>query len=691
VSDPNAVDPRVQALHAYMLLDTPRTPEFDDLAMLAKVICGTRYAAVNLVDVDRQWFKAEVGFGVRELPLDDSICAKVMLEDALVEIPDLTFDKRFSCNPLITAGPQLRFYAGAPLVSPDGHVLGTLCVLDNAPKKLDEGQMQALAALGRQVMSQMELWRQGAVLRERAVELQDALSRRDHAEAVKRELEAEHRFIIDHALAGLLVHDSNGAVTFCNRMACELLGLSPDQMMGRAPADPSWHFLDEAGDVLALEDYPVSVVARTRRALADYVVGVVLSSRAEPLWALVTAYPQVDDDGALVRTVVSFVDITGRKRAEQRLRDADQRKDDFLAMLAHELRNPLAPVSTAAQLLQRAPGDEARVRSASAIIGRQVDHMKRLVDDLLDVSRVTRGLVQLVLEPLDMKQVVAAAAEQVRPLIEARSHVLATYASPGVMPVTGDRIRLVQVVANLLTNAAKYTPPGGHIDLRVGVEGDEVVVAVHDDGNGIDPDLLPSIFDLFTQAERTPDRTQGGLGIGLALVKSVVERHGGKVEATSEGEGHGSRFTVRLPRVSALPEPAPREAALARGVPGKKILIVDDNEDAALTLAQLLALEGHDVYRAGSGREGIEQAGQQPDTDVFILDIGLPDMTGHELVACLRQRHPTAFFIALSGYGQPQDQALSAATGFDVHLVKPVGASDLFDVLRSATPRQAPV
>ncbi len=685
MTNPATPDPRVQALHAYGLLDTPRIPGFDDLAMLARAVCGTRYAVVNLVDAGRQWFMAEVGFGVRELPLENSICAHVMLEGRLIEITDLTQDVRFSRNPLITSGPELRFYAGAPLVSPDGHVLGALCVLDQVSMRLDESQKQALAALGRQVMSQMELWRQGTLLRQRAAELQDALARRDRAEAVQRDLEADHRFIIDHALAAQVVHDGDGAVTFCNRMACELLGMSQEQLRGRVPADPAWHFLHESGDVLAQEHYPISVVARTREALTGYVVGVVRFSGAAPVWALVNAYPQLDADGRIARTVVSFVDITARKHAEERLRDADQRKDEFLAMLAHELRNPLAPVSTAAQLLQRVPGDEARVRSASAIISRQVEHMRRLVDDLLDVSRVTRGLVQLQLEPLDMKQVVAAATEQVRPLIEARGHALTTCITSDFVPIAGDHTRLVQVMANLLNNAAKYTAPDGQIVLQVGVEGDEVVVSVRDNGSGIEPRLLPHVFELFTQAERTPDRSQGGLGIGLALVKSVVEHHGGRVEAASSGAGRGSRFTVRLPLDRTGP-------AADIGTPGgdapagaaMEILIVDDNEDAALTLSELLALDGHRLHLALSAADALRQAQLHRGIRVFILDIGLPDMTGYELLDRLRESRRDGFFIALSGYGQPQDRAQSHAAGFHLHLVKPVDVGELARALEQA-------
>jgi CheY-like chemotaxis protein/two-component sensor histidine kinase len=329
--------------------------------------------------------------------------------------------------------------------------------------------------------------------------------------------------------------------------------------------------------------------------------------------------------------------------------------------------------------------DAVRHRKAVAIIDRQVRHMTELVDDLLDVSRVTRGLVELELVPTDLKRVVAAAVEQARPLMASRSHALHVHAGADAV-VLGDVTRLIQSVVNLLSNAAKYTPRGGKIDVSVAVQDAQASIVVADNGSGIGPELLPHVFDMFTQAVRTPDRSEGGLGIGLTLVKSLVEAHGGSVRAESDGVGKGSRFTVCLP---ALQQPATAQSVpageLARSVRRSRILLVDDNVDAAETLGELLALMGHEVRISFDGQRAIETAAEfYP--DIFILDVGLPDMNGYELAHRLRVLAPSAeaLFIALSGYGQEHDRVLSRSAGFHHHLVKPVELERLGQILDSA-------
>lgn len=387
-----------------------------------------------------------------------------------------------------------------------------------------------------------------------------------------------------------------------------------------------------------------------------------------------------------------MIDVTERMTTEQSLKDVNRRKDEFLAMLAHELRNPLAPISTAARLLKIDCTDENRVRSASEIIERQVGHMTELVDDLLDVSRVTRGLSTLEMETVDIKTVVFSAIEQARPLIEARHHALTTRMTSAPAVVNGDRTRLIQVVSNLLNNAAKYTPMGGRIELIVETAidytadepadhgADQVVISVKDNGVGIDPVLLPKVFELFTQAERTPDRAQGGLGLGLALVKSLMELHGGSVQAHSEGHGCGSTFSVKLPLLHEELRPlteAGDAAVLAVGG-ALHVMVVDDNVDAGDSLAALLEVQGHQVTVVNDPLSALELASENP-PDVFILDIGLPDMDGNELARRLRS-HPataSALYIALTGYGQDRDRLQSKAAGFDYHFVKPIKMEDL--------------
>jgi signal transduction histidine kinase/ActR/RegA family two-component response regulator len=379
---------------------------------------------------------------------------------------------------------------------------------------------------------------------------------------------------------------------------------------------------------------------------------------------------------------------TDRSLAERELRAADQRKDEFLAMLAHELRNPLAPISTGAHLLKLLHSDNAQITQTCSIIVRQVDHMTSLVDDLLDVSRVTRGLVSLSTQVLDFKRVVDDAAEQIRPLIAARRHRVVIDLPTTPAYVKGDHKRLVQVCANLLGNATKYTPEGGTIQLRVEADGDDYVLTVTDDGIGMEPSLVERVFDLFTQAERTPDRSQGGLGLGLALVKSLVELHGGEVKAYSPGLGKGSTFTVRLRRytqdVVLVPAPIVGEHHEDGGVP-LRILLVDDNVDAVHTLQLFLRSGGHRVEVAYSATDALELT-KSFVPEVCLLDIGLPDFDGNELARRLRLLPQTAgaTLVAMTGYGRQQDRDASMAAGFDHYLVKPVNTTQLADILAAA-------
>ncbi|MGV3592233.1 MAG: PAS domain-containing protein [Gammaproteobacteria bacterium] len=384
------------------------------------------------------------------------------------------------------------------------------------------------------------------------------------------------------------------------------------------------------------------------------------------------------------------VDISERVAAEEELRNADRRKDEFLAMLAHELRNPLAPISSAAQLMKLAPLDENRLKQTSDVIMRQIGHMTGLVDDLIDVSRVTRGLIVVDRQKLDVKRIVSDAIEQTSPAIESKRHRLCVELVPDEVYVFGDKKRLVQVLANILHNAAKYTPAGGSIELRMDVRPDQVAITVSDDGIGISADLLPRVFELFTQGERTSDRAQGGLGLGLALVKSLVELHGGKVEAASRGANKGSRFSITLPRLASAGEftdgqgmsvPSPPKHSL-------RVMIVDDNADAANMLAMFLETSGHEVTIAHSAHDALARLGAAT-PDVFLLDIGLPEMDGNELARRLRAMPQTAraVLVAVTGYGQEPDREKARAAGFDHHFVKPADGAKLAALLADVKPR----
>ncbi|WP_338762248.1 ATP-binding protein [Massilia sp. METH4] len=399
---------------------------------------------------------------------------------------------------------------------------------------------------------------------------------------------------------------------------------------------------------------------------------------------MVSAAPIGDGTDVLGAVAVS-VDIAQRVRAEQALKEADQRKDEFLAMLAHELRNPLAPIGSAAALLALDGTNIDHVKRSSSVIRRQVQHMTALIDELLDVARVTRGLIKLDKTVLDAKQVVAEALEQVRPIIESRNHTLQVSQPPLSAFVRGDQKRLVQVIANLLNNAAKFTPEGGIIRVELAIDRQHVRVTVQDNGVGMSRSLIDKAFELFTQAERTSDRSQGGLGIGLALVRSLVELHDGVVFAESDGADQGARFTVCLPRLEADHSPV-REAKTIYRQPdavGLRVLMVDDNIDALDVLEMLLTSMGHEVASTPHSTEAMEQA-HAFEPQVCLLDIGLPHIDGLTLAGMLRKDPLTrdTTLIAMSGYGQDTDRAAARSAGFDYYFVKPVDAGELAALLR---------
>jgi CheY-like chemotaxis protein/two-component sensor histidine kinase len=374
-------------------------------------------------------------------------------------------------------------------------------------------------------------------------------------------------------------------------------------------------------------------------------------------------------------------DVTEQVLARKDVEAASRAKDEFLAVLGHELRNPLSPMVTALELMRlRAPGELARER---AVLERQVDHMTRLVEDLLDVSRIARGKVQLRREPIDLGDVVARAVEIAAPLLEERRHRLAVDVAPRLR-VLGDGDRLAQVISNLLTNAARYTPVGGEVRVAARAEGGEAVVSVADDGQGIDPSLLPRLFEPFVQGKRDEARTYGGLGLGLTIVRSLTELHGGRVEVRSEGPGRGSEFVLRLPLHAGDAAVArPRTAGGATGAARRRVLVVDDNRDAADMLAQALDVLGHEARCAYDGLEAVEVA-RRFDPEIVFLDLGLPVLDGYEVARRLRQGGVRGRLIALTGYGQDSDRRRSSEAGFDHHLVKPIQLGDVEEVLRQA-------
>jgi signal transduction histidine kinase len=383
-------------------------------------------------------------------------------------------------------------------------------------------------------------------------------------------------------------------------------------------------------------------------------------------------------------------EVAERARAEQALKEADRHKDEFLAMLAHELRNPLAPIRNAVHLMKLKSLDDSQLRLSRDIIERQLIQLSRLVDDLLDVSRITRGKINLARRRVELAELVARAVETVAPTIESRSHVLEVVMPKQPFMIYGDPMRLTQALGNVLANAAKYTDNGGRITLRARRRRRDVEITIRDNGIGIVPEVLPCIFDLFTQLDRRTGRHQGGLGIGLALVRQLVEMHGGTVSASSEGPGQGSEFLIRLPlsierasrgEAQSPAAPTPPAAAPARP-PQRRILVADDNADARESLATLLSLNGHEVFKAEDGTDALERA-ERYRPDVALLDIGMPHANGYEVARHIRGQPwgRGMVLIALTGWGQESDRRRSHEAGFDSHLTKPVDPLVLDELL----------
>jgi PAS domain S-box-containing protein len=939
---------RLAVLHKYGILDTPEEKAFDDIVKLLSDLLNVPIAAVNFLAEGRQWFKAQLGLGTREMPLDNSICRFALLQEDQMIIPDTLEDPRVSCNPLVTGAPGLRFYAGEVLKTAEGVPLGTLCVLDlqARPAGLSEHQRFILKTLAQQVMTQLELKRalreQEQILAQQRVTQEELARERDQGRQLLEGMD-EAFILLDKDFK--LRQINTGGMRFETRSAEEMLGrshwevwpgseelplaqhykramneriavtfeqyyvypdqrsywvetrafpasgglavfyrditerkdaenklretaerleftlqaaqlgdwdldleddtsyrsLRHDQCFGYAEPIKEWgfnsfiehvhpedrdfvagqfdislrelkdwnfecriiwpdqsiHWIAAHGSIYGHDSKPTRMSgivyeiterkraeeglidsqrhallvlrqaeAERRRldALLEAVpVGIIVADADGALvqvnaqnrliwgghpmssdtdaysvwkgwwadgserhgkalqpqdWAMARALageasprqiieiesfdqpakrriilnsgaPIPDENGAIIGAVVGQMDITDRIKAEEALRQADRKKDEFLAMLAHELRNPLAPITSAAAILTSRNVNSATILRASEIIARQAKHMTSLIDDLLDVSRVTRGKVELENAELNMKDVIADAIEQVRPLVEKHSHRLVVQLSPGASTVVGDRKRLVQVMTNLLSNAAKYTPHGGNIDVQLESDPGMLTITVRDDGIGMTEELIASAFELFSQGTRELDRTQGGLGIGLALVKNLLQLHNGTVIANSDGPGKGSTFEVKLPRAHGaaigardMPTDEARHTPL-------RIAIVDDNEDAAASLALLLQSFGHEVLTTCSATEALEQLPRfRP--SVCLLDIGLPGMNGFALARSLRSNPATAdaVLFAVTGYAQEQDHQEALAAGFDELFAKPVDFMGLQAALDRVAERQ---
>ena len=570
---------RLAALRRYGILDTPREPAFDDITRLVAHVCQTPIALVSFVDAHRQWFKSELGLGVRETPLGMSMCAHAILERDLLVVPDALADERFRTMPVVASHPHLRFYAGARLVSPDGQPLGTLCVLDYVPRTPTPAQLDALRALARQVVSQLEL----------------------------------------------------------------------------------------------------------RRALADEVA----AGRA-----LLAARQEAD---------------AARQAAEQ----ANRMKDEFLAALSHELRTPLAAILLWANVLRGRPSDPRQVEEGLETILLSARAQKKLIEDLLDTSRIAAGKLILRRRDVDLAAVVREAVEGVLPAAGEKGVAIGADAPGGAAVAWADADRLRQVVSNLLTNAVKFTPPGGRVRVALRARGGWAELEVADDGQGITAEFLPHIFEPFTQADDSGARAEGGLGLGLAIARKLVELHGGSISGASPGPGSGATFTVRLPlrrddggdeagpdddRAAPRSAPqrrgdAPAEAAgpPPPGLAGRRVLLAEDDPATRTALVQVLTRAGAEVVAVDSAAAALD-AFARARPDLLLSDVGLPDLDGYGLVREVRRMEaatgggpvpagPRTPAVALTAYAGVRDHQLALEAGFDTHLPKPADADELIEVL----------
>jgi PAS domain S-box-containing protein len=617
---------------------------------------GTRHGAVSLFDPVAGHLRLETQTGFSDaaaqrlaiVPLGQGACGQAFADRRRIVVADTEADDRFAGYRELARQEGFRAVHATPLLSLQGEVLGVIAVHLPEPREpTDRERALADICAGK-----------AAVFSERA-----------RTEAALEESQGRFRAVLETSAVPFIMlaplRDEHGEIAdfnpiYVNRAAAEALQRRPDELLGHRMLDVlprGWK------DSSAFRQY--AAVASDGQA-REFEVHTRLG--AGEGWLHCIASPMRD------AVAVWFNDITDRKRHEQTLRDADRRKDEFLATLAHELRNPLAPIRQAAMLSTSPTATEAQKRWSHEVIDRQVQHMALLLDDLLDVSRITRGVLPLRKTGTELAAVIASAVETARPAIDGMGHQLDIKLPPGPEHFEADPLRLAQVVANLLTNAAKYTDRGGRIRIEASRIGREIVIEVSDNGIGIAPESLPEVFRMFSQLHSAGERTTAGLGIGLALSKGLVELHGGSIGVRSDGPGRGSTFTVRLPAGQVpVEDGTPGHPRAAPAAAPRKVLIADDNRDAADSLAALLQLDGHETRLSFDGEDALSTY-EHFDPDVCLLDIGMPGRNGYEVAREIRGmpggRRPV--LIAITGWGQESDRHLALQAGFDHHLTKPV-------------------
>lgn len=614
-------------------------------------------------------FSDQFAESFRHVPVDASTtCGIAWRNSQRVVAPNLETFPGIAGTPSCEAHlrANVRAAQSTPLLSRSGVMLGMISTHWRSPYEPAASDLGVLDVLARQAADLIE---------------------RKQAEYALQSSEARLRVILDNAPAMVYLVDPEHRFIFINRRWKSVFNLTNEQVAGRSFYD---FFPKEVADSFAANNCKV-LEARTSLELEEVV------SHADGMHTYISSkVPLFDASGVPYAVCGISIDITERKRAVQALQDADRKKDEFLATLAHELRNPLAPIRNAVKILQAKGPPTPELVWARGVIDRQLQLMSRLLEDLLDVSRISRNSLQLRKERVELAAAVEAAVETSRPVIDAGHHQLTVDLPTEPVWLEADLVRLAEVFANLLNNAAKYTEEGGRIYLAAERCGSEVVVSVKDNGIGISADMLPRVFEIFSQSKRALERSQGGLGIGLSLVKGLVELHGGSIECRSDGAGKGSEFIVRLPTASEVPtrvkagarEDDGQNSAGKETVFKRRVLIVDDNRDSADSLSMLLKLSGHQVKTGYDGEQALQVA-EAMRPEVMLLDIGMPKLNGYEVCRRIREEAwgKDVFLIALTGWGQDEDRRRTDEAGFNEHMVKPVDPAQLVKLL-AALPHQ---
>jgi PAS domain S-box-containing protein len=629
---------------------------------------GASRGLVSICDLetDRISVAASVGFGAAALAdlggvrMGEGACGLACLQKERVIIEDTEKDERFALFRTFARREGFRAVHSTPLLDHRGEILGAISTHFDVPHRPPERDIR-LADL---------CAAKAAVFIERA-----------QAEALSRAGDERFRVVLESSAVPFFIiapeRDASDAVVdfrwvYVNAAAARILGRSSAELVGQRMSEMFPNIWRDSG---SFEHYVASVSkSEVREFELELSSDTSFHVVASPLASSVAVW---------------WTDITERKKHERGLQEADRRKDEFLAVLAHELRNPLAPIRQAALIAKAATATDEQKRWGQEVIERQVHNMSLLLDDLLDVSRITRGTLQVRKQQALLSAVVQSAVETSRPLFDSKRHAL-TVVCPTEIRVNVDPLRLSQVLSNLLTNAAKYTNPGGAIRLTVSVHGGDVTLSVADNGIGLAPNEIGSIFGMFSQVRSAQDRSEGGLGIGLALTRGLVELHGGTIEARSEGRGRGSTFTVHLPSAVVSSE-VPTSGSAVQGPRiklSRRILIADDNRDAAESLAILLRMDGHEVFVTNDGEQAYDAYCKYL-PDVALLDIGMPRISGYELARRIRSESDPSdiLLIAITGWGQTGDRAKAAASGFDHHLTKPLDYAALAELLRPQATR----